>query len=79
MLDLRTMYVATAAISLSLGLLQLAAGYVRPRDTWLRWWGASSLLIGAGLTASAMVGQSPDRLSVRGGNRGARWIAPASI
>ncbi|QEI05420.1 GGDEF domain-containing protein [Pigmentiphaga aceris] len=64
LLDVRTLYVATAAIAVALGMVQLLACVTQRFPSWVAWWGASNLLVGLGVLFLSQRGVAPDWVSV---------------
>ena len=68
LLDLRTIYMVAAVSCLGLGALQLLAWLTGRFERWPALWGASNLLLGAGLFCIGLRGAAPDWLSISVGN-----------
>lgn len=68
MIDLRTVFIVTALTSVFMGLLQVAAFFRRQSDPWLLGWGISALMLGVGLSLTAMQGYLDDIWTVQLGN-----------
>jgi diguanylate cyclase (GGDEF)-like protein len=64
LLDVRTLYVATAAVAVSLGLVQLLACVTQRFPSWVAWWGASNLMVGVGVLLLSQRGLVPDWMSI---------------
>jgi diguanylate cyclase (GGDEF)-like protein len=64
-LDIRTLYVATAISCLVLGSLQLVAYCTQRFESWPAWWGLSNILLGLGTLGVALRGSLPDFVTVQ--------------
>jgi diguanylate cyclase (GGDEF)-like protein len=64
LLDVRTLYVATAAVAVALGMVQLLACITQRFPSWVAWWGASNLLVGLGILLLSQRGVAPDWVSI---------------
>lgn len=64
LLDVRTLYVATAAVAIALGMVQLLACITLRFPSWVAWWGASNLLVGLGMLLLSQRGVAPDWMSI---------------
>ena len=65
LLDVRTLYVATAAVAVALGMVQLLACITQRFPSWVAWWGASNLLVGLGILSLSQRGVAPDWMSIQ--------------